>query len=61
VQLRAATRGLHGITVTTRSSQSDPSDQPLAGIYLDASNNAIEDAHFEGFYDGIVVGANKTS
>jgi hypothetical protein len=58
VQIRAATRGLHDITVTTRSIESDPSDQPLAGIYLDASNNAIEDVHCEGFYDGIVVGDN---
>jgi hypothetical protein len=60
VQIRAATRGLHSITSTTSSDQKNGTRcaGPLAGIYLDASNNTIEDAHFEGFYDGIVVGAN---
>jgi len=56
IQIRAATRGLHGITTTALTDQCPPS--PAAGIYLDASNNTIEDVHNEGFYDAIVVGAN---
>ena len=55
VQIRAATRGLHGITETAKSSTSSA---PAAGIYLDAGNNTIEDVHDEGFYDAVVVGAN---
>ena len=53
VQIRAATRGLHSITCTAASS---PGSGPAAGIYLDASNNTIEDVHSEGFYDAIVLG-----
>jgi hypothetical protein len=60
VQIRAATRGLHSITSTAVADQANGvrCAGPQAGIYLDASSNSIEDAHFEGFYDGIVVGAN---
>jgi len=47
--LNAETRGIHGITCTLDGT-------PLAGIYLDGSNNTIEDAHFEGVGDGIVIG-----
>ena len=45
----ASTRGVHGITCTANGT-------PYAGIYLDGSNNTIEDAHFEGVVDGIAVG-----
>jgi hypothetical protein len=55
VQIRAATRGLHGITTTALSTQCTA---PAAAIYLDASNNTIEDVHDEGFYDAVVVGDN---
>lgn len=55
VQIRAATRGLHSITTTASS---DQCTAPAAAIYLDASNNTIEDVHDEGFYDAIVVGDN---
>jgi len=57
VQIEAQTRGLHGITCSGASDQT-PGDGPWAGIYLDASNNTIEDVHNEAFYDAIVVGDN---
>jgi hypothetical protein len=56
VQIRAATRGLHGLTCTAAAASR--ATTPAAAIYLDASNNTIEDAHFEGYYDSIVVGDN---
>jgi hypothetical protein len=59
VKIMAPTRGLHGITCTANSVT--PGNQPTipaAAIYLDASNNTIEDVHVEGFYDAVVVGDN---
>lgn len=54
VNLQGATRGVHGITCTMASTTSNfRTDE--AAIHLDAANS-IEDTHFEGFYDGIVVG-----
>jgi hypothetical protein len=47
--INASTRGIHGITCTANG-------VPKAAIYLDGSNNTIEDLHFEGFVDGILVG-----
>jgi hypothetical protein len=58
VQIRAATRGLHGITCTAASVRSGA---PAAAVYLDASNSTIEDAHFEGFHDSIVVGDRQNA
>jgi hypothetical protein len=47
--INAHTRGIHGITCTANGT-------PNAAIYLDGNNNTIEDLHFEGFVDGILVG-----
>jgi hypothetical protein len=47
--INVSTRGIHGITCTANG-------VPNAAIYLDGSNNTIEDLHFEGFVDGILVG-----
>jgi hypothetical protein len=55
VQLQAPTRGIHGMTCTAKSTATDTTPPP-AGVELDANNNSIEDVHFEGFYDGVVVG-----
>jgi hypothetical protein len=52
------TRGIHGLTATAPSSGSTG---PTAAVLLDASNNTIEDAHFEGFQNGILVGANANA
>jgi hypothetical protein len=49
------TRGIHGLTATAPSSGSTG---PAAAILLDASNNSLEDMHFEGFVDGILIGQN---
>jgi hypothetical protein len=53
IQIQAQTRGVHGITCVATS---NPNTLPLGAIYLDASNNTIEDVHVEGFNDAIVVG-----
>jgi hypothetical protein len=50
-------RGIHGFTGTATASSSGP----LAAIYLDSNNNTIEDAHFEGFQNGILVGDNASA
>jgi hypothetical protein len=47
--INASTRGIHGITCTANG-------VPSAAIYLDGNNNTIEDLHFEGFVDGVLVG-----
>jgi hypothetical protein len=49
------TRGIHGLTATAPSTGSTG---PTAAVLLDSNNNTIEDAHFEGFQNGILVGAN---
>ncbi len=54
VNLQAVTRGLHGITCTMTATMTNfRTDE--AAIHVDAANS-VEDTHFEGFYDGIVVG-----
>jgi hypothetical protein len=52
------TRGIHGLTATAPSGTSSG---PLAAVLLDSNNNTIEDAHFEGFQNGILVGANASA
>jgi hypothetical protein len=49
------TRGIHGMTCTGGTSL------PAAGVLLDGSNNMIEDVHFEGFKDGILIGSQTGS
>ena len=60
--LEVPTRGIHGMTCTAVSTANQyPSctgnNCPAqAAIKLDSDNNSIEDIHFEGFFDGVVVG-----
>ncbi|HWY53741.1 MAG TPA: hypothetical protein VNZ03_04720 [Terriglobales bacterium] len=54
VIIKAQTLGLHGITCVGNLTVAGSPGH--AAIYLDASNNTIEDVHFEGFWDGIEVG-----
>jgi len=54
-QILAPTRGIHGMTCTA-DSNTTTTTPPAAAIELDSDNNSIEDIHFEGFYDGVVVG-----
>jgi hypothetical protein len=54
----AQTRGIHSFTCTAGyiDSPSGSNNGPNAGIYLDSNSNTVEDGHFEGVKDGIVVG-----
>jgi len=55
-------RGIHGLTATVGSDSVCPgSTCPTAAIYLDSSSTTIEDAHFEGFANGILVGSVATA
>lgn len=60
VQLLAPTRGVHGMTCTATGSATNATPA-AAAIELDSNNNSIEDVHFEGFYDGIVVGDSASA
>jgi hypothetical protein len=61
VELQASnTLGLHGMTATPSVNPPVPI-QPEVAIYLDGSNNTIEDIHTEGFADGVRVGQNAAS
>jgi hypothetical protein len=60
VQIKGvSTRGLHGMTCTGNTGGSGTI--PNAGIFLDASNNSIEDVHVEGFGDGVRIGSNASA
>jgi hypothetical protein len=50
-------RGIHGLTATAPTSGSGPS----AAVLLDSNNSTLEDMHFEGFVDGILVGYNANA
>jgi hypothetical protein len=56
-------RGIHGFTATVASDACtmSPTTCPTAAIYLDTNNATIEDAHFEGFADGILVGSYSST
>lgn len=54
IEINAPTRGIHGMTCTANG-------VPYAGVHLNAGNNTIEDVHFEGVVDGIVVGDNVSA
>ena len=62
VDIEAQTRGVHGITCLGDLSVSDVSTAPgHAAVYVNASNNSVEDVHIEGFWDGIQIGDTSTS
>ena len=48
------TRGIHGITCVANGT-------PAAAILLDSDNTTIEDAHLDGFHDGILVGSQASA
>ena len=54
VDLEAQTLGVHGITCTGNTSATYT--QGESAIWINASNNSIEDAHLELYWDGIEVG-----
>lgn len=49
------TRGIHGLTCISETVA------PQAAVYLDSSNNSIEDVIIEGFTDGIRVGSQAAA
>jgi hypothetical protein len=58
VDLEAQTRGVHGATCISGGNDNAPG---AAGIYVNWSNNTVEDIHFEGFWDGIEVAENSSN
>jgi hypothetical protein len=56
-------RGVHGLTATVGSDgvTCPGSTCPSAAVYLDSNDTTIEDAHFEGFVTGILVGSYSSS
>jgi hypothetical protein len=57
VELEVTTRGLQAITCTTNSATATV---PYA-IYVDSSNNSVEDVRIEGFTNGVIVGYNAAA
>lgn len=56
----AQTLGIHGITCTGNAHTSGMSTVGMVGgIYLDGNANTIEDGHFEGLQDSVVVGDSE--
>jgi hypothetical protein len=55
VEISAQTRGIRGMTCTMYSTSSSTNKKDAA-VLLDGVDNVIEDVHFEGFYNGILVG-----
>jgi hypothetical protein len=53
--VNAQTHGIHGFTCTAGYLNSSGAG-PSAGLYLDGNGNSIQDGHFEGVKDGVVVG-----
>jgi hypothetical protein len=54
IDVEAQTQGLHGITCLGDSTTGGNKEN--TGIYVNASNNTIEDVHIESFWDGIEIG-----
>jgi hypothetical protein len=61
VDIEAQTKGFHGITAAGPSG-GDPTLQTAghAAIYVNASNNSVEDVHVEGFWDAVEVGVGAS-
>lgn len=56
--LSVSTRGIHGLTCISTVTGSNT---PSAAVFLDASNNSIEDVQIQGFTNGVLVGKNATA
>lgn len=54
IRIDSPTQGIHGVTCTSGNPNTGSGGD--AAIYINASNNSIEDIHTEGFYDGVEVG-----
>ena len=61
VDIETQTRGLHGITCIGNPNASNGSTAPThAAIWVNASNNTIDDVHTEGFWDSVQIGPANT-
>jgi hypothetical protein len=62
IDIETQTLGVHGVTCTGNSTTGAAggvgSTTDTAGIYINGSNNSVEDVHIESFYDGIEIGNN---
>jgi hypothetical protein len=62
VYIGAQTRGLHGVTcigtpgVNGQGNSNNHFNPGHSAIYVNASNNTIEDVHIEAFWDGVEIG-----
>jgi len=58
VVIAAQTKGLHGITAAgpCKNAPMCLITKGYAAIYVNASNNSVEDVHVEGFWDAVEVG-----
>jgi hypothetical protein len=63
VDIEAQTKGLHGVTCIgdkgVAGGQGNSKED--AGIYVNYSNNTVEDVHIEAFWDGVEVGDTSAS
>ena len=54
IDIETQTKGVHSVTCIGEASTT--STAPGAAIYVNASNNTVEDLHFERFWDGVQIG-----
>jgi len=59
VDIEAQTRGVHDATCI--GDATDSKQPTYAAIYVNASNNTVEDVHFENFWDGIQIDDTTTT
>ncbi len=61
-QVQAQTRGLRGFTcIWLGSSQQGTGGMSTGAVLIQAGDNTVSDMHFEGFQDGVQIGASSSS
>jgi hypothetical protein len=62
IDIETQTQGVHGVTCLGNNQTwvQDSSGNYHAAIYVNASNNSIEDVHIEEFWDGVEIGTTGT-
>jgi hypothetical protein len=56
IDIETQTKGVHGVTCIGPQLGNTGPYPHTAGIYVNASNNTVEDLHFERFWDGVEIG-----
>ena len=56
IDIEAQTKGVHGVTCIGPPLGATGPYPHTAGIYVNASNNTVEDLHFERYWDGVEIG-----